>query len=125
MTSQQTEKRPFALVVGRDTRARARVGQALLDRGYSIVMCSGPPGCALAHEDSCALVQRADVAVMLSPWQEPHGGFFLRECATFAHKAVFAWAPPFAIPDGSVIVDSMDPTRIASAVDAAVRTRVA
>lgn len=114
-------RRALVLIVGRESRLRAMLAQEMIERGHSIVLCSGPPGCSLLHDDACVLVDRADVAVILPFPAESSARPFLQGCAASARRAVFVTQPPFATPAGSTIVGATSPDAIARAVDAAVR----
>jgi hypothetical protein len=68
VTASQTtaaEKRAIVVVVGTQSNARAQTVRTFMDGGHSVVMCAGPPGCALLREDRCALVDSADAVVLM------------------------------------------------------------
>jgi hypothetical protein len=67
--------RPLVLVVGSDSPRRQELARTLIDRGRSVVICNGPPGCPLIRGERCVIVGAADVAVVL----ESHAN--LRESA--------------------------------------------
>lgn len=59
------QRRPLVVLVGPECKRRADLARELLDRDTAVVLCSGPPGCALVRDDSCPLNEAADMIVVL------------------------------------------------------------
>lgn len=113
------------LVVGHDSPLRRGVGHELIERGYPVVVCSGPPGCALSHDDRCVLLDEVDCAVILPSHADRAIDMYLQQCARRARTAVFALQPDFELPPGSVVVGSPSAARIARVVEGLVRAGAA
>jgi len=59
------ETRSIVVVVGPQSRARSQAARTFMDGGHSVVMCAGPPHCALLRDERCALVDAADAVVLM------------------------------------------------------------
>lgn len=111
----------LVLLVGHDNAERRSIASRLVDRGRAVVICSGPPGCSLVRDDHCALLDSADLVVLLPSLpmaREVVVGLAL--CARLAHKTVVAgraWAE--ALPPGSVVTDEVAPDALVDVIDGA------
>lgn len=60
-----TKPRTIVVVVGPQSKARTDATARFIDEGNSVVICAGPPGCALLREEPCVLVDVADAVVLM------------------------------------------------------------
>jgi hypothetical protein len=68
MSEPQKERASYGalvLVVGPDTPTEQELSRRLINRGHSVVVCAGPPGCPLVRGEQCAIGSVADAVVVM------------------------------------------------------------
>ena len=116
----ESRGRKLVLLIGHDSVTRRELSAEMIRRGLAVVICNGPPGCSLAHDDRCVLADMADAtAILPSHPGHPRTAAYVTECARAARRPVFAHKPSFPPPPGSVIADTADAQGLAAAIEQA------
>jgi hypothetical protein len=110
-------RRSLVTLVGPYSEDRVDLARALMDDGSAVVLCAGPPGCALLRGEPCAMIETADVTVLLpTESQDRKVVAGLSVCAENAPGCIVMEPSPVGIRGCAVHVRFSEMERVASFV---------
>lgn len=121
------DRRRLVVLVGQDVPERGEVARELIGRGLAVVICGGPSSdpesCAILRDESCAIVDSVDAAVILPyPGHARGTAAGLVLCARSARAVVVAGHVRLdPAPATAVRTETTDPYAVGEAVERVLR----